>query len=133
MHWTLVTTCCLVVWALAGGIWRPGSAALAASWMFGQLWYVLSGDSVPLGVYLLLDPLVVLAVVFWRASMLDWLIVAIFPLEWVIYFAMEGSEQWWLLFWCSSVQLLCAGPWPQLQKTLSSVSHGPLRQIGADK
>lgn len=130
MHWTLLVTCCLVVWALGGAIWRPGSLALAASWIAAQYWYALSGDSVPVGLYLLLDPIVLLTVWFYRASWLDWVVIGVFPLQWLAYFVTEGTEQWWFLLCLAGAQLLCAGPWAQIQRASKSVSHGPLRAGG---
>lgn len=130
MHWTLVTMACLVAWALAGGLWRPGSLALAASWLLAQAWYAVSGESAPIWLYVLLDPLVLGASWLWRASWLDWIIIGIFPLEWVTYVLLEGTDQWWCLFFLAAAQMLCAGPWPKLQNTLSSVTHGPMRRVG---
>lgn len=130
MHWTLLVMCCLVVWALGGALWRPGSLALAASWCVAQMWYIYTADSTPLGLYLLLDPIVLLTVWFYRGSMLDWIIIAVFPLQWVTYVATEGIEQWWILLYLAGAQLLCAGPWAQIQRASKSVSHGPLRAGG---
>ena len=133
MHWTLVTTCYLVAWAIAAGPWRIGSIALVASWLVGQAWFCATGDALPIRVYLILDPLVIAAVLHWRGSWLDWVILAIFPLEWVAYDQPDVVRQWWTLWGLSSVQLLAAGPWPQIQRILSAVSHGPLYSIDQDR
>jgi len=130
MHWTLLVMCGLVVWAMSGALWRPGSLALAASWFVGQLWFAYTGNSTPIGLYLLLDPMVLLAVWFYRASILDWVIIGIFPLEWAIYATTEGIEQWFWLWYLAGAQMLCAGPWVQIQRASTSVSHGPLRAGG---
>lgn len=126
MHWTLATTCVLIVWAMAAGPWRLGSIALAASWMIAQAWYCWSGESVPLLLYHLLDAVVIAAVLNWRGSWLDWIILALFPLEWWVYGQMTGTPQWWALWGLSSLQFVAAGPWPQVQRMWHTVSHGPL-------
>lgn len=126
IHWTLLAMTALVGWAALGGLWRRGSLALAASWMLAQLWFVAKGVSTPVGLYWVLDPLVILAVIRWRSSWLDWVVLALFPAEWFFYLISDGSVQWWALFWLCGAQMLCAGPWPQLQQGRDFYSHGPL-------
>lgn len=132
MHWTLVTTCYLVAWAMAAGPWRLSSVALVASWMVGQAWFCATGDSTPVRLYLILDPLVIAATMHWRGSWLDWVVLALFPVEWWAYDRMSGVPQWWALWGLSSAQLLAAGPWPQVQRMFGSVSHGPLYRLDRD-
>ena len=56
MHWTLAVIACLVAWAIIGGLWRPGSFALAGAWLAGQSWWIATGDSLPIGLYVVIDP-----------------------------------------------------------------------------
>jgi len=127
MHWTLALTSCLVVWALAGGIWRKGSAALAAAWGIGQAIYIATGDSLPIRAYFFIDPIVFCIIVWYYGSKLDAAILALFALAWWAYFNLIGREQWWTLWEISCLQFFLAGPWPQLQRIIFSVSHGPRR------
>ncbi len=127
MHWTLTVIGLAVAWALLGGLWRPGSIALAASWMAGQAFYVGTGNALPLALYAVLDPLVLY--IIWRhhSSRLDWFIMACFPFQWATYVMVTGAAQWWILWITSLAQMVLAGPWPAMQRMLPLVSHGPLR------
>lgn len=118
----------LVAWSIGAGFWRPGSFVLALSWGIAQVHYVLTGDSVPLELYWLLDMATIAALLVWHSSRLDWLILAIFPAQWWTYDALGGVEQWWTLWALSSVQFILAGPWPGLQRADSHYSHGPLNR-----
>lgn len=127
MHWTLALIACLVLWAMVGGIWRTGSLALAGAWGVGQAVYIATGDSLPLWAYFGIDPIVA-AIIVWRyGSKLDAFILALFAPMWWAYFNETGREQWWILWEISCLQLFLAGPWPQLQRIIFSVSHGPRR------
>lgn len=130
MHWTLVTTCYLVAWAMAAGPWRLGSVALVAAWMVAQAWFCVTGEDTPVLLYYVLDVLVIAAVLHLRTSVLDWCVIALFPLEWWAYNALSGAERWWMLWALSSAQMILAGPWPWLQRGIESVSHGSLRAGG---
>ena len=127
MHWTLALIACLVLWALAGGIWRKGSAALAAAWGVGQFIFIVTGDELPIKAYICVD-LVVIDIIFWYyGSKLDAAILVLFAPAWWAYFNLIGRDQWWTLWGISCLQLFLAGPWPQLQRIIFSVSHGPRR------
>lgn len=127
MHWTLAVTCVLVAWAIVAGPWRLGSVALAASWMIAQTWFYCTGEAVPVKLYYLLDVYSIAVLILWRTTWSDWLIVALYPVEWYVYENLAGVDQWWILWALSGVQLMLAGPWAQVQRTLHTVSHGPLR------
>lgn len=127
MHWTLTLIACLVVWAMAGGIWRKGSLALAGAWGFGQAVYIATGDSLPIWAYRYIDPLVAGIIIRHYGSKADAAILVLFAPMWWSYYNETGSEQWWTLWEISCLQLFLAGPWPQLQRIIFSISHGPRR------
>ena len=127
MHWTLALIACLVAWAMIGGIWRASGAVLAMAWGLGQAAYVLTGSSLPLWVYYVTDPIAAFIILRRYGSILDASILALFVPMWWAYFNQTGREQWWTLWEISCLQLLLAGPWPQLQQITFSVSHGPRR------
>lgn len=122
MHWTLIVTCVLAIWATAAGPQRLGSVALAVSWCYAQLWYCWSGEAVPILLYWLLDMFVIGAVLLWRESRLDWFILALFPVEWWVYDNLLGAERWWTLWALSGMQLIAAGPWQLLNHRKSDTS-----------
>lgn len=127
MHWTLQVTIGLVAWACIGGLWRPSALALVGAWGLAQGVYLVTGSSLPIALYWLLDPLCIL--VIWRTigTKLDYVILAGFPVCWWAYLSQTGADQWWTLWAVSSVQFFLAGPIPHIQKVLFSVSHGPRR------
>ena len=130
----LIAIATLVAWAVIGGTWRRGSLALAAGWVAGEVWYQATGQDMPIALYLVLDPLVI-AAFWWHArggwNWLDIGIVALFPVEWVFYAQPPGEAVWQTLYYLTSLQLLLAGPWPQLQCARETYSHGSLKQNGA--
>lgn len=127
MHWTLTTAFALVVWSTIGGVWRPAGLALATAWLVGQIAFVLTGNELPLDLYLITDPIVMY--ITWRGlgSKLDYAILAGFPLCWLAYRYQQGAEQWWTLWFITCLQLFLAGPIPQIQRGLTAYSHGPRR------
>lgn len=128
MHWTLALIACLVVWAMAGGIWRKGSLALAGAWGFGQFIFVATGDELPVKAYIGADLVVIGIIVWYYGSKLDAAILVLFAPAWWAYFNLtDRGEQWWTLWEISCLQLFLAGPWPQLQRIIFSISHGPRR------
>ena len=127
MHPTLQITIWLVIWACIGGLWRPVALALVGAWGFGQAVYLVTGNNLPIPLYFVADAVVFLIAVRCFGSKLDSVIMALFVICWYVYLTKTGSNQWWWLWWISSVQLLLAGPLPQLQKIIFAVSHGPRR------
>ena len=127
MHWTLAITALLVAGAMIGGVWRRGSLALTAAWGLGQIVYVVTGNNLPISLYWIIDPIVFCTVLRYYGSKLDAAILATFPLMWWTYFREAEIEQWWTLWVISSLQFFLAGPWPQQQQIIFSISHGPRR------
>lgn len=127
MHWTLQTTIILAMWASVGGLWRPSAIALVVAWLVGQAVYLGTGNSLPLSVYLITDPIVMFITWRGKGSKLDYAILAAFPFCWLAYWKLTGAEQWWTLWFITCLQLFLAGPIPQIQRGLSAYSHGPRR------
>ena len=120
-----------VAWAAVAAPWRRGSLALALSWAVGQVWWLSTGDALPVTLYRVLDIAVIAALFFSPRSRLDYIILAGFAGQWWAYSNMQGAAQWWTLFWFALAQMVAAGPWAQIQKARFSVSHGPMRAGGA--
>ncbi len=116
-----------VAWAALAGPWRRGSLALALSWGLGQVWWLATGDALPIGLYRVLDLAVVVTILTAPRSWLDWGILAGFAGQWWAYSNMAGVNQWWCLFWLALAQMALAGPWQQVQRGIISNSHGPWR------
>lgn len=127
MHWTLTLIACLVVWAGIGGIWRKGSIALCVAWAFGQAIYIATGDSLPVEAYKQIDPIVALVIICFYGSKLDAAILVLFVPAWWAYDNLTGVEQWWTLLTITCAQLFLAGPIPNIQRILFTISHGPRR------
>ena len=127
MHTHTLVMLIAVCWAALGGLWRPGSTALAVAWLIGEAVARGSGNGSPISLYWVLDPLVLYIIWQWRSSLLDWSEMACFPFMWATYLMAEGWLQWWILFWIALAQMVLAGPWPAMQRMLPLVSHGPLR------
>lgn len=127
MHWHTQLIACAVAFAALGGLWRPGSLALACSWVIGEAVARGSGNGLPISLYWVLDPLVFYIIWRYRASRLDWSILAVFAFQWATYAMDEGATQWWLLYWSALLQMVLAGPWPGTQRGRAWYTHGPLR------
>jgi hypothetical protein len=123
VHWTLFVIAAGVAWA-ALAWWRPGSVALAVSWLVAQVYYFQTGDSAPVELYRALDVVVVCAIFLQARLVQDWLILLIFPVQWMVYTWDDPVSAWWTLWALAIVQMVCAGPWPSAQKIKGSVSHG---------
>jgi hypothetical protein len=128
IHWTLQVTFLLVFWACIGGLWRPTALALIGAWAIGQAVYLTTGNSLPIALYLATDAMVLITIWARYGSKYDAAIMVLFVPCWYAYYDLTGSNQWWLLWWISSAQLLLAGPLPQLQKIIFSISHGPIKR-----
>jgi len=129
MHWTLQLTLMLVIWACIGGLWRHSALALIGAWGIGQAVYLTTGNSLPIPLYWLTDAVVICIIFGYIGSKLDYVIMALFVACWWAYSTKEGTEQWWILWAISSLQFFLAGPWPQLQQIIYSISHGPRRAL----
>ena len=127
MHWTLALTALLVLWAMAGCVWRKGSIALVGAWIIGQVVFIATGNNLPIGLYWATDLVVLYALMHYHASTFDTAIMVLFVPCWYAYVALSGVEQWWTLWAISCLQLFLAGPFLGIQRILSTVSHGPRR------
>jgi hypothetical protein len=125
--WYEVATIALLAWSCIGGLWRPLALALVSAWGLGQAVYLVTDNSLPIALYWVTDAIIICVGLRFYSSITDAIIMALFAVCWYAYATKTGAEQWWWLWWISSVQLLLAGPLPQLQKTLFAVSHGPRR------
>jgi hypothetical protein len=127
MLWYEGVITALVGWACIGGLWRPSALALVGAWAIGQTVYLITNDSLPIALYRLTDAIAVFIILRYKGSNLDYAILALFVPMWWSYVRQSGSEQWWTLWAISSLQFFLAGPWPQLQRIIFSISHGPRR------
>lgn len=126
LHWTALVAFGFAAWALSA-YWRPGSIALALSWVSAQaVWYV-TGDQVPVWFYLPADLIVLAVLLKFQTSRLDWIIAGCFPLAWQAYAWSDAVLQWWFLWAVMVFQLILAGPWKATRQITGSVSHGPGR------
>ena len=127
VHWSMYVIAAGVAWA-ALAFWRPGSVALASSWIIAQVYAVKTGDSLPIELYRTLDALVIAALCLQSRVALDWFILSIFPLQWWVYSWSDEVTVWWILWALALAQMVLAGPWPMRQQVKGSVSHGPRRR-----
>lgn len=116
-----------VAWASLAW-WRPGSVALALSWLVAQAYFYYSGDYLPTRLYMVLDIGVICAMFLQSRLVQDWLIILIFPVQWTVYSWNDEVSAWWALWALALVQMICAGPWRSTQKIQGTVTHGPRRR-----
>lgn len=122
------------LWLAPGSLFRPVALVLLLGWVTAEGWYQATGDKVPMRIYLPFDFVALATIVLSRSHWSDWLIVPLIWWQWWWYGQVEDRQQWIWLYWLSVAQFLIAGPWPQLQRMLFSVSHGPLRpNIATDR
>lgn len=139
---------CVVLLVGVPAMWRNATAAaLVLSWTVGQMVWVVSGDSLPLKVYLLCD-LTVLAIIYckpeargyfpyrdlrhqlsqawFERSLWDRVVIAIFPLMWATY-AMPISDyhRWWALYYLCLAQFLAAGAESLISRRAANTSEKP--------
>jgi hypothetical protein len=126
VHWTLFAMAAGVAWAMLAW-WRPGSVALAMSWIIAQVYYYQTGDDLPISLYRALDVMVICAIFSQARLRQDWLILGIFPVQWTVYTWDDPAAVWWTLWALALVQMICAGPWRSAQSIRGSVGHGPRR------
>lgn len=113
-----------LLWLAPGSLWRPIALALLVQWGAAEAWFQVTGGYWPTAVYLVGDIAVIVCALLWRSHWSDWLIIAPYPLVWWLYEQPETPGQWQALYWIMLAQMILAGPWPQIQRTLSAYSHG---------
>jgi hypothetical protein len=112
--------------------WRnPTAAALVLSWSASEVWFLLTGDNLRLQFYVFPDS-VVLAIIlakpeynpceFYRGTLHqlacvvtertppDRIVMAIFPVMWMVYVSdLDAYHKWWLLYLLVVAQFAAAG------------------------
>ena len=131
LHWTLYAIAAGVAWATLA-YWRPGSVALALSWVIAQVWWLYTGEYLPFGLYRVLDVMVIAAMFIQSRHVLDWLILAIFPVQWLAYNWQDEVSAWWFLWALALVQMILAGPWPARRKIGGAFKSAPRRHYAGE-
>jgi len=118
----------IIIWAVVLGVgvpsaWRnPTAAALVIAWVMGQAIYLVTGDNLPVEMYLFPD-LFVIAIIASKArrSNADWIVLGLFPVMWIAYpfAASQPFYVWWLLWALCLAQFLVVGA-----ETLSRLLRG---------
>lgn len=140
MSWEEVVFHIVVFCVGVPSMWRnPTAIALVAAWALGQAAWWLTGENLPLRLYVITD-LMVVAVIFCKPDAMDcWpydglrsqlvallkercagdrVVVTIFPLMWLTYaLQMDDYYRYWILWWLAIVQFLAAG-WEAFSITL---------------
>lgn len=123
----------VALWLAPASLWRPSALALLIQWSVGEAVYQLTGDFIPLPVYMVGDCAVIAVVYLWRSHWSDWLILAVYPVVFWLYTIPETRQQWISLYYLALVQFVLAGPFPQIQRAMALYSHGPMRGKVIDK
>lgn len=112
MNWQLSLTVLGCIWSLTAFAYRPPSIVLVVCWFIAQCNFFQTGDSLPRELYCVLDIFPIAAVVLWRSTWHDLLILGLFVPEWWVYFHItDDVAAWWSLWALSLIQLIAAGPW----------------------
>ena len=127
VHWTIYAMAAGVAWAILA-YWRPGSVALAFSWIIAQVSFLHTGNSLPFELYRALDLMVIYTIFLQALLAQDWLILGIVPVQWTVYTWDDPVSAWWALWALAIVQMVCAGPWRSAQRIRGSIGHGPRRR-----
>lgn len=122
--WGWVVFAVVALWLAPASLWRPSALALLIQWSVGEAVYQLTGDFIPLPVYVVGDCAVIAAVYLWRSHWSDWLILAVYPVVFWLYTIPETRGQWVALYLLTLVQFVLAGPWPNMARSLPWFSHG---------
>lgn len=120
----------VALWLVPGSFWRPIALALLVQWAAAEAYYQLTDVRVPLLIYAVGDLAVIAAALLARSHWSDWLIIAVYPLVWVLYLQDHTRDQWIALYFIALAQFVLAGPWPQIQRALGSFSHGSSKRQG---
>lgn len=138
MHWTLqvliaVSALCLVGNAVrakvTGSVYTPG-LAICGAWSVQQVWWWLAGgDNATL--FLLCDTAIIALIFRSLPRPTEWLILALFPVEWACQAYGGGATAWWINWSAVLAQMVLGLPWPAFAPAKGLVTHGPLRVEGA--
>lgn len=97
------------------------AAVLVVAWLAGQGWWLGTGDSLPIGLYLMTDAIAFGLILSWATSKADWAVVALYPAMWLAYvLPIEPVSQWWTLYVLAAAQFTIAGPWPAFRRNRTS-------------
>lgn len=127
----------ILMWAVVLCIGLPSvarnitSLGLVISWAAGQMTWMLTGDNLPIAVYVAMDAFVITIIyikaaaydcypysslvdqlcAFWlEKSWWDRIVLAIFPVMWALYAApISDFHRWWALWMLVIVQFLVSG------------------------
>jgi hypothetical protein len=111
MHWTGIITYCIVIpWLLAGAFVHETAAVLLAQWTMAEVNWIMTGDQMPLPLYIATDLTAALLVWQWKTGK-DWAVLAFFVPMWLSYRYLGGAAQWWTLLGLFWAQAIIAGPW----------------------
>lgn len=109
---------------------NPTAAALVIAWTIAQGLWLITGDNLPLRVYIMTDIAVIAVIIckplryrgpyrgpwhqlqciFSERLVWDRIVLAIFPVMWTIYILnINETMRWWLLYWLLVTQFLAAG------------------------
>lgn len=127
----LVILAIVVVIGIPSATWNPTAAALVISWIVGEVVYLITGNNLPTTIYLFPD-FFVLAVIMAKAEAFDcrpyrgtWhqlrcillersgadrVVMAIFPVMWLLYVAdIHPFYKWYALWSLTIAQFLAVG------------------------
>lgn len=138
MHWTFALLASLATLCLAANAWRlidvgnvrPVGLAVCGGWILQQTAWLETGQD-SLAIFLLCD-----GIILWLAAReRHWtslLIAALMVVCWACYGLnlLWGPERnvWIANYTAVLLQFVLGLPWPAIQRTGHTVSHGPLRR-----
>lgn len=104
---------------------NPAAAALSLSWLAGEVTWMVTGNSLPLSVYIMADIAVITVILakgivragpetYPRLTVWDSLIIGLFVFgAWPVYLStLHAYYQWWALFYITIAQFVFAGMEP---------------------
>lgn len=145
----------LIMWATVLGVglpaawWNPTSGALVIAWLAGQGYYLVTGDNLPLEIYLFPDIAVIAIIMSKREdctlapyrstlyqlrclllerSRADRVVLVIFPVAWILYVAAIHPYHKWMMLWALCVTQFLAAGWEALlsyRRDADAVSRHP--------
>lgn len=114
-----MTTPEIIIWAVAlavGSLFAKSgnltAGALCLAWLSAQVVYLITGNSLPVEFYLYPDTFVLITILLVKPerSIADWIVAAIFPIQWIFYVAgIHDFYRWWILYFLALAQFLAAG------------------------